>query len=227
MRKTALIKLKGFTLVELLVVIALVGVMAVAVLSAINPLEQINKGADTGLRSDTEQLLSAVDRYYAVQTYYPWQSGSTDITHVSLTASWASGTCSTSGPSGSVCQLEGTGTTGGGANGATSGYQPILTQLVTTSEVKEGFKTRLLDTTRHPIYLYYDNTVAGATPYGCFKPKSRAFALESANRCKNFSSTPTGSPFTSSLACPGGIGATSTCGVTDTGTSSVCYLCLP
>ncbi len=232
MKKTALnqltsIKTKGFTLVELLVVIALIGVMAIAVLSAINPLEQINKGADTGLRSDTEQLLSGVDRYYAVQTYYSWQSGSTDTTHVSLTGAWAAGTCSTSGPSGSVCQLEGNGTAGGGANGATSGYQPILTQLVATSEVKEGFKTRLTDTTRNPLYLYYDSAVAGATPYGCFKPKSRAFALESSNRCKGFSSTPVGSPFNSTYACPGGIGATSTCGVVDSASSSVCYLCLP
>ncbi|PIU02330.1 hypothetical protein COT66_00800, partial [Candidatus Shapirobacteria bacterium CG09_land_8_20_14_0_10_49_15] len=31
---------KGFTLVEMLIVIAIIGVLAVAVLSAINPIEQ-------------------------------------------------------------------------------------------------------------------------------------------------------------------------------------------
>lgn len=200
---------RGFTLIELLVVIALVGVMAVAVLSAINPLEQVNKGADTGMRSDAEQLLSATDRYYAVQTYYPWQSGTTDTTHVSL--AWDT-----------VWNLE-----NNAANGSTTGFQKILTQLVTTNEVKEGFRTRLLDTTRNAMYLYYDNTVSGATPYGCFKPKSRAFALESENRCKGFTSQPAGSPFSSSAACPGNIGASSTCGVVDGGGTSVCYICLP
>ncbi len=242
MKKTVLIKLtslfnkrnskKGFTLVELLVVIALVGVMAVAVLSAINPLEQVNKGTDTGLRSDTEQLLSAVDRYYSVQQYYPFMSGSTDTGvggHDALTANFdlTSGCVANGGPSGSVCQLEGTGAVGGGTNGATAGYQPILTQLVATNEVKQGFQTRLISTTRNPIYLYLDSTVAGATPYGCFKPKSRAFALEAETRCKGFTGAQVGTPFDATHGCSGGLGANSTCGVVDGGGTSVCMICLP
>ena len=45
----------GFTMIELLIVITILGILAVAVLSAINPIEQINRGRDTGRQSDAEQ----------------------------------------------------------------------------------------------------------------------------------------------------------------------------
>ena len=61
---------KGFTMIELLIVIAILGILAVAVLSAINPLEQIRRGRDTGSRSDAEQLLNAVERYYSSRGYF-------------------------------------------------------------------------------------------------------------------------------------------------------------
>lgn len=73
MKKTARFLVeKGFTLVELLIVIALIGVLAVAVLAAINPLEQLNRAKDTGMESDASQLLAAIDRYYASQEKFPW-----------------------------------------------------------------------------------------------------------------------------------------------------------
>ncbi|MBU1085313.1 type II secretion system GspH family protein, partial [Patescibacteria group bacterium] len=62
---------KGFTLIELLVVISLIGVLAVAVLSAINPIEQLNKGRDAGRRADAAQIIKAIDRYYASYEAYP------------------------------------------------------------------------------------------------------------------------------------------------------------
>jgi len=65
----------GFTLIELLIVIAVLGILAVAVLAAINPIEQINRSRDTGSRSDSEQLIGAIDRYYASRGFYPWQTG--------------------------------------------------------------------------------------------------------------------------------------------------------
>lgn len=236
MKKTVLIKLtsplnKGFTLVELLVVIALIGVMAVAVLSAINPIEQVNKGADTGVRSDTEQLLGAIDRYYSVHQFYPWQSGTTDITHADLTGTWTltPRTCTTSAPAGSICELEGTGgiDANGNVTGASglAGYQPPLSQLVATNEVKSGFKTRLQEATREPIYLHYNSAVSGATPYGCFKPKSRAFALEAKARCESMGSNPTGSPF--DQACYGDYAPGGACGFADAGATHICMICLP
>ena len=69
---TKYLRSAGFTMIELLVVIAVIGVLAVAVLSSINPIEQINKGRDTRSRSDAAQLISAVDRYFAIHEKYPW-----------------------------------------------------------------------------------------------------------------------------------------------------------
>lgn len=62
----------GFTLVELLIVIALLGILAAAVLAAINPIEQANRARDTRLKSDSSQLLAAIDRYFASQSEMPW-----------------------------------------------------------------------------------------------------------------------------------------------------------
>src|SRR4030042_2965739 len=67
-------KQKGFTLVEILIVIALLGILATAVLAAINPLEQANRARDTRMRSDASQLLAATDRYFVAQSEFPWQT---------------------------------------------------------------------------------------------------------------------------------------------------------
>lgn len=65
-------RLGGFTLVELLIVIAILGVIALIVIAAINPIEQANRARDTGMKSDASQLLSAMDRYFAVKNDFPW-----------------------------------------------------------------------------------------------------------------------------------------------------------
>jgi prepilin-type N-terminal cleavage/methylation domain-containing protein len=62
---------KGFTLIEMLIVIAVIGVLAVAVLSAINPVEQMRKARDTRRRSNAAELLNALERYYATFEQYP------------------------------------------------------------------------------------------------------------------------------------------------------------
>jgi prepilin-type N-terminal cleavage/methylation domain-containing protein len=67
---------QGFTLVELLIVIALLGVIATIVIAAINPIEQANRAADAGMKADASQLVSAIQRYYATHSLYPWQSAS-------------------------------------------------------------------------------------------------------------------------------------------------------
>jgi prepilin-type N-terminal cleavage/methylation domain-containing protein len=66
----------GFTLVELLIVIALLGVIATIVIAAINPIEQANRAADAGMKADASQLVSALQRYYVAHGGYPWNDAS-------------------------------------------------------------------------------------------------------------------------------------------------------
>ena len=57
----------GFTLIELLIVIALLGALAVALLAALDPLEQIKKGTDTGIRNTVAEISGSFVRYASVK----------------------------------------------------------------------------------------------------------------------------------------------------------------
>ena len=61
----------GFTLIELLVVIGVIGILAAAVLAAIDPIHQINKGKDGQRKSDLKQIQTALELYRSDQGAYP------------------------------------------------------------------------------------------------------------------------------------------------------------
>jgi prepilin-type N-terminal cleavage/methylation domain-containing protein len=65
-------KNKAFTLIELLIVIALLGVLAVVSIAALDPFEQLKKAADTGVRNTVSEVHGAIIRYYAVKGNMPW-----------------------------------------------------------------------------------------------------------------------------------------------------------
>lgn len=62
---------KGFTLVELLVVIMLVGILAAAAIIGINPLGQIAKSNDAHRKSDLAAMQRAIQLYYEDTGSYP------------------------------------------------------------------------------------------------------------------------------------------------------------
>ena len=68
---------KGFTLVELLVVISILGILAAGLLAAVDPLEQLKKGRDTERRNIAIELYNASSRYYAIYGSMPASSGGT------------------------------------------------------------------------------------------------------------------------------------------------------
>jgi len=149
----------GFTLIELLIVIAVLGILAVAVLAAINPIEQINRSKDTGSRSDSEQLIGAIDRYYASRGFYPWQTGAgtanVSLNWTKVTTAWVD-----------------------------ASSVPVLDKLsqVGSEEVKKSFVTRITDGEYNPLYIY-NRGEQGDSYYVCFTPQSGAFRTEANTRC--------------------------------------------
>jgi len=75
----------GFTLVELLIVIALLGALAVGLLAALDPFEQLKKGTDTGVRNTASEIHGSVIRYYAIKGYMPWCSDAGTCGHLDST----------------------------------------------------------------------------------------------------------------------------------------------
>lgn len=77
---------KGFTLVELLIVIALLGALAIGLIGALDPFEQLKKGTDTGTRDLVNQVQTAVLRYYATTSRMPWTDQTAAFTSAALSA---------------------------------------------------------------------------------------------------------------------------------------------
>jgi prepilin-type N-terminal cleavage/methylation domain-containing protein len=172
---------KGFTLIELLIVIAVLGILAVAVLSAINPIEQINRSRDTGSRSDAEQLLSAIDRYYATNGYYPWVASAEET---DVDQAWEKVT----------------------ATLPSDGVTPLLDKLseAGTGELKTSFTDRISKTTYNALYIYNSGD-QGSSTYVCFNPKSSSFKAESETRCgTGGNGLPDDLSGASGSVCPGG-----------------------
>lgn len=99
----------GFTMVELLVVISIIGILATAVLAALNPVEQLRKGRDTSRKADAQTLLGALDRFQASFGCYPWAWNTTTNTcgSTAVTAKMivAGDFTSTTTPPGQLSQL--------------------------------------------------------------------------------------------------------------------------
>ncbi len=152
----------GFTMIELLVVIAVIGVLAVAVLSSINPIEQINKGRDTRLRSDGAQLISAADRFFAIQGYYPWNGASTEVINAYTLSRVV----------GAVTEVN---------TGSTGPVWPAWGNLLTTtSEVKAGFITRV---SGENVLSVFKLAGANETIRVCYLPLSRQFKQQALTNC--------------------------------------------
>lgn len=143
----------GFTLVELLIVIALIAILSVAVLATINPIEQSNKARDAKFKNDAAEVLSAYERYYASQNNYPWNNG--------IGTTVAFGTKYSAGSTEPTFGVLGLGSS--------------LGVLITTSELKSSFagKEPFSTSATNMDKMYVYNNGADSN-YVCYIPKATA-----------------------------------------------------
>lgn len=81
---------KGFTLMEVLIVIGILGIFASSVLAVMNPFEQLKKTNDTKRKDDLSQVQKSLDLYYQDNDRYPPSSADFKIFDNGQALSWGS-----------------------------------------------------------------------------------------------------------------------------------------
>lgn len=66
---------KGFTLIELVVVVAIISVLAAVLVVVLNPLKQFQRARDAQRRNTLKQLQGLLERYYNDHDAYPSTGG--------------------------------------------------------------------------------------------------------------------------------------------------------
>ena len=142
-----MVRKKGFTMIEMLIVIAVLGILAAALLATIDPFEQMKKARDTTLRNSVIDYLDACTRYYSVTGAMPW---------------WTS--------EAGYCTMP-TGTT------TLANLGTCTTKLEDTGELKAGFATALGSGNAARIFVDgndFDDLTDKTLALICFQPDSKS-----------------------------------------------------
>ena len=140
---------KGFTLVELLVVIGVFGIIAAGLLATIDPLEQFRKGSDSNRKTAALELHNALTRYFAARSVFPWGT--------------ATSPCMATFPNATQVSLS----TG------VSGFGPCIDALQSDGELKSTFKSQYQLLSALYITEKTDATAAKSVVV-CFDPASKS-----------------------------------------------------
>jgi prepilin-type N-terminal cleavage/methylation domain-containing protein len=140
----------GFTLIELLVVIGIIGILAAIIIAALDPVEQLRKGADTSAKNASVQLVDAVNRYYASKNLYPWDAG---------------GVTGCNAPNNTLMSaMGGTCINGTGANPG----------LIGEGELKSSFMNSPFMNAANATQVTVNYVAATQTLTACFQPQSKS-----------------------------------------------------
>lgn len=66
---------QGFTLIELIVVITILGILAVVIMTVLDPVTQFKKGRDSQRRNILKQMQTVLEQYYNDNGSYPTTTG--------------------------------------------------------------------------------------------------------------------------------------------------------
>lgn len=145
-----------------MIVIGLLGAIALIVIAAINPIEQANRARDTRFKSDAGQLISAIDRYFAANSEFPWMTLDGNI-DADDELTFVSASDESIGLCGATCSADGS--------------------LITTNELKTEFRNRdfiSATTADKQIWVGKDGG-ASASVYACFVPLSKSERAKTEN----------------------------------------------
>ena len=195
---------RGFTLVELLIVISLLGAIALIVIAAINPIEQANRARDTGFKADGGQLISAAERYFVGQSVFPWVS----VNPTSYTIESAFGFFTAANPEVGIC-----GVTGGcSVDGVLIINNEMKTEFRNRDFIQKGAVGARLD----KQIMIGKTTGASASVYACFVPLSKSVRQKAVAENKVYT-----------IGASGSRTVTTTCIATSDWVSLACYVCIP
>ncbi len=185
--------MKGFTLVELLIVIALISILSVAVLATINPIEQSNKAKDSTKQNDAAEIMNAYERFYANSQSYPWMvygavKPTVEDSILLRSDNYGFGICTApvdlgTEPTATVAECSTT--------AATPGLLISKDELKTAFVGKDSFE-QVRDGT-HPenaLWLYKD-AGSGGSIYVCYIPKAKSNRDVATNSLFCLTDTPT------------------------------------
>lgn len=163
-------QLKGFTLVELLIVIALIAILSVAVLATINPIEQANKARDAAMQNDAAEVLNAYERMYANSQEYPWMkfAGGLAVGDTVLVTSQQ--------PGFGICYAALATSYSGAAICNTSSTTNEYGQLILSDELKPSFsgKAPFQSTKTSDRMVTIKEGGAGGSIYVCYVPSAKS-----------------------------------------------------